>query len=93
MPKNDTIKKLENEFEKILTREQEETIVKECLLPARRGWVHRCNYCGEDAVSGKLCKTCRSKAGREEIFKANIEILKALRKKGYCKGEVMLIKP
>ena len=63
------------------------------LVPARRGWVVVCTYCGEDANTGKFCKTCRSIPGREAIFKENIEVLKQLRAKGYCKGEVFLPSP
>ena len=57
---------------------------------ARRGYVYVCAYCGEDAITAKFCKTCRTKAGREEILKENVEILKDLRSKGFCKGEVLL---
>lgn len=55
------------------------------------GYIVACSYCGEQVGNtAKFCKTCRTKAGREEILKENVEILKDLRSKGFCKGEVLL---
>ena len=58
---------------------------------AQSGFVYLCGYCGEGVSRGnKLCSTCRTKKGREEILEQNLKILKDLRKKNYCLGEVAL---
>jgi hypothetical protein len=67
-----------------------EQIKLEPMVPARNGVVHYCAYCGEDAGTGKFCKTCKTKSGRDGILKENIAVLKQLREKGFCLGEVLL---
>ena len=52
-----------------------------------------CAYCGEKSGSKKYCKNCSTKLGREEVFKGNVIALECLRMNGYCKDEVLLIKP
>ncbi len=59
-------------------------------VPARNGVVHYCGYCGEDAGTGKFCRTCKTKKGRDEILKENVGVLAQLREKGFCLGEVLL---
>ena len=59
--------------------------------PAKAGFVHPCIFCGEDAGSGKFCKTCRTADGRKKIFEENQIVLKELRAKGYCQGPVNLM--
>ncbi len=62
----------------------------EPMIKARNGIVRYCAYCGEDAGTGLLCPTCRSKSGRENILKENIKALEQLREKGYCLNEIKL---
>lgn len=53
-----------------------------------------CGYCGEKVGKDKkYCRVCSTKAGRESVLQANVEALKDLRAHGYCKGEVLLMKP
>lgn len=65
----------------------------EAQPPARAGYVHLCMYCGDDSGTGKFCPKCKTKKGREEVLKENLEVLKQLRKKGFCLNEVLLPKP
>jgi hypothetical protein len=63
----------------------------EAMPRAQAGWVYLCEYCGEGVSKGnKLCKTCKTKKGREEILQENQKILVELRVKGYCKEAVCL---
>ena len=58
------------------------------------GWIVLCAYCGEQVGNTqKYCTICKKKSGREEILKQNVEVLKDLRKKGYCKEEILLQRP
>jgi hypothetical protein len=65
-------------------------IKSEAYPKVRNGYVHQCAYYGEDAGTGKFCKTCKTKKGREDILAFNVEILSQLRTKGFCKNEVLL---
>ena len=57
----------------------------------RAGYISACSYCGEQvANTQKYCSICKTKAGRQSILDQNVEILKELRAKGYCKNQVML---
>ena len=62
----------------------------EAQPPAHAGVVHICMYCGEDAGTGKLCPTCKTKKGREGTLEANQQILKEGKEKGYFLGKVLL---
>lgn len=58
----------------------------------KNGWVVLCTYCGEQiGNTQKFCSSCKTKKGREDILKENVEILGGLRAKGYCKEPVELI--
>ncbi len=68
-----------------------EQIKLEAQPKAQSGWIYLCLYCGEGVSRGnKLCKVCRTKKGREEILKQNLEVLEQLRQKGYCLNKVEL---
>jgi len=44
--------------------------------------IYLCDHCG-DKTKGKYCKNCGTAAGRLEIDKANIKIMKENLDKGY----------
>ncbi|MCK5061785.1 hypothetical protein KAR28_04490 [Candidatus Parcubacteria bacterium] len=61
---------------------------------AKAGKVQICSFCGESAVgTGKFCSVCKTKKGRESIFDENQKILKVLRGKGFCLGEISFLLP
>jgi len=50
--------------------------MKPNIIP-QSGWVTLCNYCGEQiGNSKKYCPSCKTQAGRKEIFDKNVAILK-----------------
>lgn len=53
-------------------------------MKAINGIITVCSYCGEQiGNSQKYCKTCKTQAGRKEIFEANALILKENAKLGF----------
>lgn len=64
------------------------------MLKPQKGWITLCAYCGEQVGNKtKHCPDCRTRKGREAILEANQKILKQLRAKGFCLGEISFIAP
>lgn len=56
--------------------------------------INICSYCGEKTGKDKkYCRVCATKAGREGVLAGNVEALKDLRANGFCKDEILLMKP
>ena len=60
------------------------------MLKPISGKIQVCTFCGEQTTgSNKYCTTCRTQAGRKEIFNLNVDICKENAEKGFKVPETL----
>ena len=59
-------------------------------IKAQSGWIKLCKFCGEQVGNTQTyCPSCKTQAGRKEVFEENAKIINENKEKGFDVPETL----